>query len=312
MAVLRAYAFLSLPWRERHVLFSLITVFLNCGIKNYGGKNMKKEIMLLDGACGTTLWDLAEKNGIEKVQVWKYNIEHPELVRQLHRSYIAAGCNYIQTNTFSANPPAVRRDSDYTCDEVITAAAKIALEEAAGTGAKVYLSFGPPAVLLEPYGDLEEDEAYDMFYRMTEAGMKAGVGTVAFETFMDIEMMRIAASAAKKLGAEVFCSLTFEGRHRTMMGNTIEQIVRTLEDVGVDAVGMNCSHGPVQALEIIEEYSELTKLPLYYKPNAGVGESYSAEQFAAEVAPALDYVTYLGGCCGTDAEYIRALGKLLK
>ena len=273
---------------------------------------MNDKIKLLDGAAGTVLWDLAEKNGIAKVPVWKYNIEHPELVRQLHRSYIDAGCNYIQTNTFSANPPAVARDSDYTCEEVVTAAAKIALEEAAGTEAKVYLSFGPPTVLLEPYGDLEEDEAYDMFYRMTEAGMKAGVGTVAFETFMDIEMMRIAASAAKKLGAEIFCSLTFEGRRRTMMGNSVQQIVETLEEIGVDAVGMNCSHGPVQALEIIEEYSTVTKLHLYYKPNAGVGENYSAEQFAREIMPALDYVSYVGGCCGCDAEYIRALGKLIR
>ena len=273
---------------------------------------MNNSIKLMDGATGTTLWELAEKNGIKKVPVWKYSIEHPEIVRQMHRSYIDVGCDYIQTNTFSANPLAVKRDSDYTCEEVIAAGAKLALEETAGTDTKVYLSFGPPAVLLEPYGDLEEDEAHDMFSRMVEAGLKAGISTVVFETFMDIEMMRIAASAAKKLGAEVFCSMTFEQRRRTMMGNTVQQIVETLEEIGVDAVGMNCSHGPVQALEIIEEYSTLTKLPLYYKPNAGVGESYSAEQFAREVAPALDYVTYVGGCCGCDAGYIRALKKLIR
>ena len=268
---------------------------------------MRDDLVLLDGAAGTTLWALAEQAGVEKTAPWKYNIEHPELVRALYRQYIDAGCAMIQCNTFDANGPSVRRASAYTPGEVIAAAVKLAKEETAGTDVGVYLSFGPLAQLLEPYGNLKKTQVTEIYSEMAEAGVAAGADAIMLETFMDVEMMRLAAESCLGRGVPVLCSMTFAKRRRTMMGDTVEKIVRTLEPLGIAAIGMNCSAGPVEALEIIREFREKTELPLYFKPNSGMGETYSAEQFALEVAPALEFVKYIGGCCGTDASYIRRL-----
>ena len=268
---------------------------------------MEKELILLDGAAGTTLWEMAEAAGIGRCPPWRYNIEHPELVLELHRRYIAAGSQMIQTNTFDANPMSVSRASSYTSAEVITAAVKLAKQAAEGTGVGVYLSFGPPPTFLKPLGTLGKDELREMYSVMAAAGVEAGAEAIMLETFMDVEMLRIAAESCLGRGVPVICSLTFAKRHRTMMGDTVEKAVRTLAPLGIEGIGMNCSAGPVEALEIIREFHEKTELPLYFKPNSGIGESYSPEDFARETAPARELVHWLGGCCGCDDRYIRAL-----
>jgi len=129
-------------------------------------------------------------------------------------------------------------------------------------------------------------------------------------------MLKVAASVAKSYDVPVFCTMTFEARGRTMMGNRVEDIAEELSELGVDAVGLNCSLGPVDALPIIREFAESTDLPLIFKPNAGkpvlaedgsVVSPYSAGDFAADVEPVLDLVTYLGGCCGSSPDYIKEL-----
>lgn len=272
---------------------------------------MERKIFLMDGAAGTTLWELAEQKGIERLPVWRYNIEHPELVLELHRRYIEAGCDMIQTNTFSVNAHSVKRSSDYSVKEVVGAAVKLAKQAVEGTDIKVYLSLGPLATLLEPYGKLTKAETFEIYTELVSAGAAEGADFVVLETFMDLEMMKVAAQAAKQFGLPLICSMTFEKRRRTMMGNTVQQIVDALSPLGLAAIGMNCSHGPVQAMEIIKEFSEKTDLPLYFKPNSGMGESYGPEQFAEEVSPALEFVSYVGGCCGCDDSYIKKLGALL-
>ena len=272
---------------------------------------MKKDVILLDGSAGTALWSMAEERGIAREPVWKYNIEHPELVTELHRRYIEAGSQMIQTNTFSVNAHSVKRSSEYTVKEVVEAAVKLAKQAAEGTDVKVYLALGPLSVLLKPYGKLSAEEAEEIYTELIDAGVGAGADYIMLETFMDIEMMKIAATVAKRCNVPVVCSMTFEKRHRTMMGNTVKQIVAALTEIGVDGVGMNCSYGPVEALEIIKEFRELTDLPLYFKPNSGMGEAYSAQRFAEEVAPALEFVSYVGACCGSDESYIAELKKLI-
>lgn len=280
-----------------------------------------KNITLLDGAVGTSLWELAEKAGIEKVPVWKYNMERPEMVTELHRRFIGAGAQMILANTFGANGPAVRRSSAYDPDEVVRAGVKLAKDAAKDSGVPVALSVGPLMQLMEPYGDLEEDEVAEIYRQAFEAGMSEGADLIMIQTFIDLGMMSVAAKEAKKFGVPVMCTLSFEKRGKTMMGNSVQDIIDELEPLGIDGIGMNCSLGPDLAINVIREFSEKTKLPLVFKPNAGkpilasdgsTVTDYDAKTFVREVAPALEFVDYVGGCCGCNWEYIRELAEKIK
>lgn len=272
----------------------------------------KNNIVLLDGAVGTSIWEKTE----DKLPVWMYNIKNPAVVKELTKEYIEAGARIVLANTFGANGPAVRRSSDYTVKEVVSAGVRIAREAAAGTDVKVALSIGPLSQLIEPYGDMTEEEAQEIYEEMIGAGMEEKPDLIMLQTFMDVEMMRIAASVAKRFGVPVFCTMTFEKVGKTMMGNSVEDVIEVLTPLGIDAIGMNCSLGPDLALPIIREFAEKTDLPLVFKPNAGkpilsadgsTETPYDAGHFAEEIAPALEYVTYIGGCCGSNASYIRKL-----
>lgn len=281
---------------------------------------MSKKITLLDGAVGTTLWEIAEAHGVEKVPVWRYNIEHPEFVEELTRKYLEAGSEIILANTFGANGPSVKHSSDYSVKDVVTAGVKITKKVLEGTGVMTCMSAGPLSQILEPYGDLEEDECRAIYEEMIGAGVEAGCDMIMVQTFMDLQMMKIAAEVAKSYGLPVFCCMTFEKAGKTMFGNSVEDTIEELAPLGIDAIGLNCSLGPDLALPIIKEFAEKTDLPIVFKPNAGkpilsadgtTAAAYSAAQFAEDVKPALEYVSYIGGCCGSDSTYIKEIKKLL-
>jgi len=271
---------------------------------------------LLDGAWGTFLWKLAEENGVEKVPVWRYNIEHPEYIETVAKRYIDAGSQIILTNTFTANRQDVSRASDYSVEEVVTAAVKIAKNAVEGTDVKVALSIGPLSELLEPYGDLEEDECSEIYDEMLSAGVKAGADIILFETFIDLEMLKVAVNTAKKYELPIFTTMAFEPIGKTMFGNSVDQMIEELTPLGVSAIGLNCSVGPDQAIGVIKMFKDKTDLPLIFKPNAGkpvlnadgtTTTTFDAKTFAEDAAPALDFVSYIGGCCGSAPEYITAL-----
>lgn len=277
--------------------------------------------IILDGAIGTTLWDIAASHGVEKVPVWRYNIEHPEFVAEITKRYIDAGADYVQANTFGANRPAVERSSKYDVRDVVSEALRIARETAEGKDVKITLSCGPLMQMLEPYGDLEEDECGDIYEEIFDAGMPYKPDAIFLETFIDLNMMRVAAERAVTKGVPVFCSMSFEKVGKTMFGNSVEDVVKTLEPLGIASVGLNCSLGPDAAVPVIKEFSEKTSLPLFFKPNAGLpiskagGQETSAigpEDFAEAVSAGFPYATYVGGCCGSDWRYVEAIRAKLK
>ncbi|MCR4622221.1 MAG: homocysteine S-methyltransferase family protein [Clostridiales bacterium] len=275
-----------------------------------------KNIVLMDGAVGTTLWHLADAAGIKREPVWKYNIEHPELVLQLHKSYIEAGAEVLLTNTFGANVQMVSHASDYSVEDVVKAAVKIAKQAVEGTDRKLIGSCGPLKEFMEPYGDLEEEEVEEMFTQQIGAAVDGGVDAILLQTFLDLDSLLVGCRVAKSMNVPFYAALTFEKSGRTMMGNTVEQACRELEKAGASAVGMNCSLGPDMAVPIIREFTKYTELPLLFKPNAGlpitapdgtVTAPYTAKMFVDEIKPALDFVTFVGGCCNTDFEYVKLL-----
>lgn len=271
----------------------------------------REDIVLLDGAIGTGLWEKAD----DKVPVWRYNIENPAIVKELAREYAEAGSQIIHTNTFSANRITLQR-SDYNVQQVVSAAVRLA-KEALGDSAKASLDIGPLPMLMEPYGDLTEEEAFEMFDEQISAGVTEKPDLITLETFSDADMLRIAAEAAAKHGLPIFTMMTFTEVGKTIMGHSVERFIETIADLPVTAVGLNCSLGPDKAVPIIASFRQYTDLPLIFKPNAGkpiLAEDgsekvqYDVDTFVEDSMPALEHdVKYIGGCCGSSPAYIRAL-----
>ncbi len=279
-----------------------------------------KKITLLDGPVGTALWNKAERDGFRIDPVWKYNVEHPEIVAELVREYAEAGSEIILTNTFGANPPAVRRSSSYDAKDVIQEGVRITKEALRGTGIRTAFALGPLSQFLEPYGDLEEDECRETYREILAAGAAEQPDFIYLMTFMDLEMLRIAAEEARRFDIPLFCSLTFEKRGRTIMGNSVDQMIEELEPLGLAGIGMNCSIGPDLAVPVMRQFVGKTDIPLVFKPNAGkpilaadgtAAASYDAKVFADDIMPALEFVDYVGSCCGGDPSYIREIRSRL-
>lgn len=279
---------------------------------------MKKDIFLLDGANGTCLWAKTDDKG----PVWRYNKLFPDKVMELADEYISAGSDYILSNTFSANRPSVE-PYDFTVEEIVREGVALAKNAAKGR-AKVLLDIGPLTGLLIPFGNIAKEEAREVFREMLKYGMMEKPDGILLETFMDLEMLKIACEEARAYDAPLLCSMTFTKYNpkkggRTMFGNTPKQIAETLAQFSPEAVGLNCSEGPEETLPIIKEFGEATDMPLIYKPNAGMpkvegGAEIDYEDFAREVSKAAEIanVKYIGGCCGSSPQYIEALAKKLR
>jgi 5-methyltetrahydrofolate--homocysteine methyltransferase len=287
---------------------------------------MSGKVVLMDGAVGTSLWEKTE----DKVPVWRYNIENPDIVRELHEEYIDAGAEIILANTFAANGSEVARASSYTVDQIVSTGVKIAKDTVRGR-AKVALSIGPLTGLLEPFGEIPIEKAKELFEEQIESGVKEAPDLIYIQTFFDLKMIEIAAEAADRAGLPILCSMSFMGgskkkkkskKARTIMGNTVKDIVASLSRFeNVCGIGLNCSMGPVEALPIVKEFKEESDMPIVFKPNAGkpaLGEDglvsgFDIETFAEDVSQAADLgATYIGGCCGANAAYIKRLGERIR
>lgn len=270
-----------------------------------------RNITILDGAMGTMLQKQGLKLGQKPELVC---LEHPEAVTAIHRQYAQAGSNILYANTFGANRLKLR-DTGHTVAEVISVAIGCAKDGARGTGAKVALDIGPLGQLMRPMGSLTFEECYDMFREMCVAGENAGADLIAIETMMDLAEARAAVLAAKEnTSLPVIVTMTFEESGRTFLGCDVGAAGMVLEAVGADAVGVNCSLGPDRMLPTLQRLAAHTSLPLVAKLNAGLpdpetGEySLSPEEYARLLEPVLELpVAFIGGCCGTSPDYIRAI-----
>ncbi|MCD8341983.1 MAG: homocysteine S-methyltransferase family protein [Clostridiales bacterium] len=271
--------------------------------------------LILDGAMGTQLQAAGLKLG-QRPEVLCFT--QPELVEDIHRRYIAAGSNVIYANTFQANGHKLA-GTGYSVADTIRQAVAVARRAAAGTDTLVALDVGPIGELLEPLGTLKFDDAYALYREMVVAGEAAGADLVVFETFTDLYDAKAAVLAARENTAlPIFVTMSFEAGGRTFTGTTVAAMALTMEGLGVDAVGINCSLGPEEIFPLAQELTQWTDLPIVIKPNAGLPDpatnqyTVTAEQFAAQMTPyAALGITALGGCCGTTPEFIRALRMAL-
>lgn len=277
-------------------------------------KQFNDEFVILDGAMGTML----QRAGLPVGCLPElFTLEHPEILENIHRAYLEAGSKIAYTNTFSSNAHKLS-GSGHPVDEVISSCVATAKKAADGK-ALVALDIGPIGEMLEPSGTLTFDKAYALFREMLLAGEKAGADLIAFETFTDLAELRIAVLAAKENTAlPIFATMSFEENGRTFTGALAECFAETMTGLGVDAIGVNCSMGPQKLMPIIRRIGAVTSLPLIVKANAGLPDArdghynVSAEQFALEMSECAEIgVQFIGGCCGTDPEYIKTLNSIM-
>ena len=289
-----------------------------------------KKIIICDGAMGTMMQKYGLKVG-ELPELLSFT--YPEIIKEIHSAYFQAGSDFVSTNTFGCNRYKLE-GSGYTVKQVIAQAVKLAKETAIeameqnrdqGSLIKekfVALDVAPLGKLMEPVGDLSFDEAYDMFKEQIVAGVESGVDFIFFETFTDIYEMKVAVLAAKEnCELPIFCSVTFQEDGRMLMGTDPLTAVNILQDLGIDALGVNCSLGPKQMIGIVREILDYSKLPVLVQPNAGLPAIVDGETvFQVDIAEYVEAmqemlqagIAIAGGCCGTNPEYINALVNSIK
>ena len=272
----------------------------------------ENEFVFLDGAMGTML----QKKGLKTGELPELlNFTAPEMIEEIHREYIEAGSRIVYTNTFGCNRFKLE-GSGKSVDEVISAAVGIA-KKACGEKALAALDIGPVGKLLEPTGDLAFEEAYEVFKEQVIAGEKAGADLIVCETMTDLYELKAALLAAKENSSlPVICTMTFEQNMRTFTGCSVSAMAITAAGLGADAIGVNCSLGPKELEPVIAELSKWTNIPVIVKPNAGLPDpvtnkyDLTPEKFAESMASLAKYgIKIIGGCCGTDPEFIRATVK---
>lgn len=273
-----------------------------------------RSFIRLDGGMGSML----QKGGMPVGALPEvYNITEPERIIAIQQQFVAVGSDVIYANTFGANRHKMAK-SGYSVQELISAGISCAKKACEGTSTKVALDIGPIGQLLEPLGTLTFEEAYDIFREEVEAGQDADL--IVIETMTDLYETKAALLAAKECSDKpVFCTMSFEPNLRTFTGCTVASAAMTLEGLGADAIGVNCSLGPDELYPIVKEMAKWTTLPLIVKPNAGLPDPITGEylvdpaDFAQSVAKfaQLGVVVY-GGCCGTTPAHIKAAYDLLE
>ena len=281
---------------------------------------LNRDYVLLDGAMGTMLQASGMQMG-ETPEV--LSITRPELLVGIHAQYIQAGAQVIYANTFGAN--AYKLDGcGYSVEEIVHASianARKASEENPlpdGSHALVALDIGPIGQMMEPTGSLRFEDAYQMFAQLIQAGSAADL--IVFETMTDLLEVKAGVLAAKENSElPVMVTMTFEMNQRTFTGVSVSAMALTLQGLGVDMMGVNCSLGPKELVPVVRELSRWTTLPIALKPNAGLPDpktnqyNVTAEEFAEYMKELRQYgIKAFGGCCGTTAAFIKALREMLE
>ncbi|MBQ8523887.1 MAG: homocysteine S-methyltransferase family protein [Clostridia bacterium] len=278
---------------------------------------LKSNILTLDGGMGTLL----QKRGLKPGELpERWNISHPDVIRDIHSAYFAAGSRVVSTNTFGANTLKFDKDE---LESIVSAAVRIARDAAdkAGGDRFVALDIGPTGHLLKPFGDLDFEDAVAVFAETVKLGVRSGVDLILIETMNDSYETKAALLAAKENSSlPVFVSNAYSADGKLMTGATPEAMCALLEGMGADAIGMNCSLGPRELMPTVRRLLACASVPVILKPNAGLpsvccGETVynvTPDEFAEDVATlAREGVRVVGGCCGTTPEYIRALSEKL-
>ena len=285
---------------------------------------------IFDGAMGTML----QAAGLEEGYCPElFNIEKPEVVKDIHAQYLLHGSDVITTNTFGA---CGLKLEDYDLQdrvrEINIAAVKVAKEAIAENKptARVAGSMGPTGRFLQPLGNMSFDSIYDTYREQAEALIEGGVDFIIIETIIDVQEMRAAllasldareAAGKTKDDVQIICQFSFSEDGRTITGTPPAVATTIVEAMGADIIGINCSLGPEQITPLIEEIASVTNLPISCQPNAGMPQLINKQTVfpltAEEMGPLMLAIvdagaSYVGGCCGTTPAHIQSISNAVK
>ncbi len=276
-------------------------------------EQLGKRMIFFDGAMGSIL----QQNGLgagEYPETW--NLLHPDVILQIHKDYLNAGCDIIKTNTFGANGA---KFSDEHCSvrDVVNAGVSLAKQAVAACGhGLVALDIGPTGKLMKPLGDLSFDHAYELFSEVAVCGRDAGADVILIETMSDTYEAKAAVLAAKEnTSLPVFVTMIFDEQGKLLTGGDIPAAVALLEGLGVDGIGFNCGLGPAQMKELLPTLRECASIPLVINPNAGLPKMVNGktvydvgpEDFAAAMVDIARDCWIVGGCCGTSPAHLQKM-----
>lgn len=276
-------------------------------------------LLIGDGAMGTTLSQEGHTPG-RSLEV--LNVEQPDRVRAVHRGFLEAGSDVLQSNTFQGSRPALERHGLGERTVELNAAGARLAREVAGERAFAAGSIGPTGRILEPYGDFDPAAARDAFAEQARALAEGGVDLLIVETMSAIEEGVLAVEAAVETGLPVVASMAFDPNGRTAFGVTPERAAAELSAAGAVVVGANCGTvSPAEMVEIIRAFRAMSELPLIAQPNAGRPQRTAqgvvfpeAPEAMAEAALRFRELgaTLIGGCCGSTPAHLRAIARALR
>lgn len=275
----------------------------------------KQRALILDGATGSNLRKAGMPVGVCS-ELWA--LEHPEAVLALQRAYVDAGSDILYAPTFTANRVNLTGFGlEDRLVEINTELVKLS-KQAANGRALVAGDITTTGKVLEPKGDMSYQELFDIYAEQIRVLADAGTDLIVAETMLTLEETTVALEAAQAVcDLPVMCSLTLEADGNLLYGGTVVEAFEALQELGAAAVGLNCSVGPNQLESVVSAMKSVAKIPVIAKPNAGMPmmDEHGVAHYdmpPAEFAACMKKLLWrgariVGGCCGTDPEYIREL-----
>ncbi len=285
-------------------------------------QKVAEEGLVFDGGMGSMLIARGLTGG-ESAEKW--NVDHPDIIEEVHRAYLDAGADVVTTNTFGASSFKLEKMSIEESPEVINSAAIKSAKKAAGPGHYVAGELGPLGEMFSPMGTMTHEKAKEIYEQQARIIETEGVDLFLIQTVFDINEALAALEAVKTVSSKpVFCSLTFNQTKKgfyTLVGNSVEESMKKLRDAGAAAVGANCSMGSDTMISLAAEIRQSVEIPVIVQPNAGMPQakpdgsvSYPEDEsfFAGSIMKIKDLgVEIVGGCCGTTPAFIHKIRESL-